>query len=759
MLINERICLIINDCILIASHQNALTFIGGRVDNNNERFGETCVRELEEELGLRITSKLPKLISFYVSSNTLHALFILNVSKSDIEFVRASHVWEIHGFTLLPINKTANTDDVSNWLLDNIVKTNTCTKYVTLQNDVVSTIDKLPKHLSNDKIIQLDVGTYYIKLSDHPKLSQTEKDYLKYINSKINGYEDDVNFFQTNAICRIKYYKYKKFMYIQLSTKSITQIGEYEYDTNFKCNEINSIDDVKKLLPDGIKLNHDIVVTLKSLVSDVYAKLNEFGLKNVKNASFYYLDKDSFYSGSTNFPMFDINDFDYLKPIQKLEKYFDGSTPNYYSHILQKYKDLPLAHPLYLYDFDYELDELLLQYVKCIPNMSIMIVWSVANISKSDITKSSIYGELEKNGDIHAIKEIVVTQKQLQGIIYQAYYDKGVFKQFEAVKSKAFKCGSRNNQNRLFIIFYVAKNRQLITGTDAPFKVQLRKILKSESGNKEDIKDNLYLHISDTFSEAIELAQLFCNKNSMRLLQYQRLDRLMKGNYWKSFTFFMTLKSFMHSLIKPIDHIRFMLFSSIVLFSLGLRNVNDIDLIIHNLPNGANTQTPSFFNVIETYLENENTKFPFVVDGVSIKGRNGWVVGGDKEYLIDWFEKDWPSLFGAASLDDIILNPKFHYYFFGMKIVSIEGDTKRRIQRSRPASYADLLAMKFFVDDKLIIPPIPDGYWKSHVYYDFTEKEKQDLVKKIIYYMKFRYNIKLEPKSLSFIVNNKKITK
>jgi hypothetical protein len=164
-------------------------------------------------------------------------------------------------------------------------------------------------------------------------------------------------------------------------------------------------------------------------------------------------------------------------------------------------------------------------------------------------------------------------------------------------------------------------------------------------------------------------------------------------------------------------------------------------MIVHYLPNSENTKTSKFFDTIHMYLENQKTSFPFVVDGASIKGRNGWVVGGPKEYLIEWFEKDWPNMFGAPSMDDVILNPKFHYYYFGIKIVSMEGDTKRRIQRSRPAAYADLFAMRKFVLDKLEIPKVPEGYWKNHVYYKFSDTEKRELIKKIIYYLKSRYNL------------------
>jgi hypothetical protein len=527
-------------------------------------------------------------------------------------------------------------------------------------------------------------------------------------------------------------------MYLSLPNNLIIQINYKTYSFQHTYNEINNSGEIQKLLTLNEDLPKDVADTLKSLVSSVKKRLSDFGLNNTDNVSFYYLDKESYCCSFDLESMFDdVDNFDYLKPIQKLKLYFTGSEPNYYDNLLKKYNTNTLPHPLYITDFDYDLDEILLQYVKCIPDIHVMITWAICNIN--DIYKTNFYDILNKNGKIHAIKELKVTMKQIQGIIYQAYYDKKVFKSFDAVRGKAKMCSTL--ENKIYIIFYTHDGNEKISGTDATFKVKLRKILKQDSGNTQNFKDNLYLHITDNNTNSIELTQLFCNKNSMRLLQYQRLDRILQKNFDKSLAFLMTYKNWLYSMIHPLDHIRFMLFSSIVLYSLGLRNINDIDMIIHYLPSSDNTKSESFFEKIYTYLENDKTKFPFVVDGASIKGRNGWIIGGEKEYLINWFEKEWPAMYGSISMDDTILNPKFHYYYFGLKIISVEADIKRRGQRSRPAAYADLIAMQKLVYNNVVIPKIPNGYWKNHVFYEFSNKEKKELINKTIFYLRNRYGI------------------
>lgn len=746
MIINERICLIIDNCLLIARHARSFTFIGGSVNGANIKIGETCMHELKEELGIEI-QKTPSLISYYATKNKLQLLFYLNITKNDLTFTRASHVWEISGFTLIPTTNIDRHDvtTLAEWLIKNIKTTNPCSSYISLRSSTVTALETLPKKYeknTNNIFVDDDSKTYYIKLVPYPKLSSNEKGLLKYVNLQINGKDDELYVFNNDVLCNLQYVPYRKYMFLQIATNSITQIGNVSYSIDATYDSVENEEDIKKNMKEDTHIPENVVKTIKSLVFSVKQKLSEIGLNNIINTSFYYLDKDAYCCQGDQEVMFDdVDDFDYIKPILKLAKYYEGSTPNYYETVLEKFKDVKLNAPLYIYDFDYEMDEMLLQYVKCINNLSVMITWAVSNIT--DIYKSPMYAKLVENGTIHAIKEIVVTQKQLQGIIYQVYYDKSVFKQFEVIKSKSERCGYAG-QNRLFIIFYKANDVKSITGTDAPFKSQLRKLLKENSGNKEDLKENLYLHISDNHTEAVELSQLFCNKNSMRLLQYQRLDRLLKNDFYKSLIFFMTFKSWLYSAIKPVDQIRFMLFSSIILWILGLRGANDLDLLAHYLPDGGHTQTPDFYDKINIYLENDKTKFPFIVDNVTMRTRGKWQITGEVSYLEQWMNHDWPALVGAKSMDQFILDPKFHFYFFGLKIVMWTADIERRKERARSASYADLIAMKRFIFNGVEIPKIPQKYWKNHVEYEYTPQEINKMLKTTIFYLRSRYNINMD---------------
>jgi hypothetical protein len=401
--------------------------------------------------------------------------------------------------------------------------------------------------------------------------------------------------------------------------------------------------------------------------------------------------------------------YDYIEPIKILSNYYNGSEPNYYEYLLNKFGDKHFDKPLFIKNYDYDLDEILLQYLKYFKNIRASIIWPSSNytINLSDLSNLS-----KDNSNIHAIKEIYLTRKQIQGFIYQVYNTK--WTNFKEIQDKQNIIGGTNNQNKIYIIFY-------------EHSIQLPKNVNLSSS-----------YLSDSYDKTIEIAQLVCNKNSIKLLKYQRIDRFFLKNFDKSQKMFILFKEWLYENINVINRIRFLLFSSIVLYTLGLREMNDLDLIIHHLPSYLNT---SFYEKIKYQLIDESTKFPFIE--ASIKGTGEWITGGQKEYLNEWFGKEWPEMYGSKSMDETILNPRFHYYYLGIKIIIVNADIKRRIQRSRAAAYADLIAFIKLIDNTLKIPNMPKGYWKNHIYYDYTPSEINIQYKKISFYLKKRYNIKM----------------
>jgi hypothetical protein len=453
------------------------------------------------------------------------------------------------------------------------------------------------------------------------------------------------------------------------------------------------------------------------------------------------IDLESMYS--------DIKDFDYLEPIKRLAEYYKSK---YYKKLIKqtmKYfltKEYGLDAPLYIQQHHYLFDEILLQYVKCFSTMSAMIVYPLSNIT--NIYDTQFYKELKQNGQVHGIKEMILTNKQVRNMIYQVYYNKDGFKKMKVIKGKQERSGATETNNRFFIIFYKAKKFSEISGKDAPLKVKLRNILQKESG-KMDKSANFFLHITDNNTECIELAQLFCNKNSMRLIYHQRLERILENKFfYKPQVILMTFKNWLYQEVHPLDHIRFMIVSSMILYSLGLRPANDLDMVIHHLPEN-NIKTKDFMNKVDKFLEQKDTKFPFA----DILMKNiGKCANKDNEKLCEWYLEGWPNNFGAIDMEEVILNPKYHYYYFGIKFISIKADLKRRINRTRPASYADLIAFKHFIYNKQLIPHLPKGYWQQQQWYEMTDEYIDTLYSKIQWYLKRRYQINMSKDEIKELV-------
>lgn len=730
MLTYEYLCLLIDNNIFLPLYNSSFSFIHLQSDTSTNYIGHAVANKLSSDFGIVINPEKLNIASFVEINNSIHILFVLSLNKSDIKFIDSMRVWSSSKFTLVPVCNKSSTSCIGNFISDTIKNINKHNNILSINNNGVNIVSSIPSSKSLD--------SHYIDFSQNIVLNKNDHEIVNNIKH-ILGFDHQQDPVLVNNLAHFEFVKFKDNLNLDLPVKLLSNIQKNYFNISHHTNIILSISDFINLLVENDSISSDLTSVFGIILSKLYSKYHNLDIPKNYDTS-YYTDTLTYCCSNDFYPMFnDINDFDYILPIKKLSEYFSGSIPNYFDDLYKKYEHITLSHPVYLYDFDNDIDEIILQYTKCIQNIKLMLLWPVCNIV--NLYDTTFYNELSSNGTIHAIKELDVTFKQLCGIIYQVYYDKEVFKFFNVILNKASLCGFPDENNKIFIVLYVPNNPSQLIGSGSPLKTHYREILRDNFGGNDKLKINMFLHISDTLRETIELTQLFFNKNSVKLLQHQNLERLLSIDKFKSISYFMTLKNWIYTNVCTIDQIRFMVFSSFVLFSLGLRNVGDLDLLVHHLPVQSSTKTNDFFAKLFDYFLDGPHHFPFIKDGVSIKGYGGWNIGGSKEYLVDWFEKEWPALYGSKSMDDTILNPSFHYYFFGIKLISVQADIARRSQRSRPASYADLFAIKKFVFNDIIIPKIPSGYWKNHVYINYSESEKKKLIKTIVFYLRSKYNL------------------
>ena len=165
-----------------------------------------------------------------------------------------------------------------------------------------------------------------------------------------------------------------------------------------------------------------------------------------------------------------------------------------------------------------------------------------------------------------------------------------------------------------------------------------------------------------------------------------------------------------------------------------------MDVIVYHKPEKA--ETNNFKDLLKPG-QFRGGYFGFL--DLKYKGIGEWVKGGVDERLDTWFLKEWPNLFGANDYEDMIFNPRFNINFLGLKVIGFEEDLKRRETRSRAASFANMIAIKYYNIKNVEIPKVPEEYYQQHVLKFYkTSDEKNLLFLKINSVLKHRYRLKLK---------------
>jgi len=454
---------------------------------------------------------------------------------------------------------------------------------------------------------------------------------------------------------------------------------------------------------------------------------------NGDTLKYYYTDSDVSCCDDIPEPMFTgIDRFDYTKPVELLAERYKDTEHNHYSELHSAIKKRTISTPMFI-NRDDDLDEVLLQYVRCFPGITLHLVWPKSRVTRIEETK--YYEELNRLGKIHAIKKLILSKKQVQGVIHQMYYRNKYVNSMNDIINKQKALDAYEHKNAVYTVFFEPDDITKMSGKGSEHKELLREILRDGSGN-QDTKTGSYLHITDNFAEMIELASVICNKNSLDVLHNQRLDRLLHSGFYPSYVILMTYKNWLYKNFSIVEQQRFLIFSSIILYVLGMRRANDIDLMIHHKP----PPDKKYLDLILKYTINEETRFNHV--DATMKGYGVWAEEG-MEYKENWFNREWPTGYGSRSMDDTFTNPRFHFYYMGIKMLCIDGEMFRRIKRERPAAYADLYAVKKLTNIKIPTLKFSDGYWKSHQYYENTPKEKKLTIDKIVWYLRIRYHVKV----------------
>jgi hypothetical protein len=186
-----------------------------------------------------------------------------------------------------------------------------------------------------------------------------------------------------------------------------------------------------------------------------------------------------------------------------------------------------------------------------------------------------------------------------------------------------------------------------------------------------------------------------------------------------------------------LEQSKFLLLAGSVLAIHGIRRSSDIDFFISNLPESADTSTIS--KITDIFMKDNEKLFFF--DGYHPKVR--W-----EEFWSDW-HKEWAGYFGANSMLECVHNPKYHFYFCGVKCIILQAEIERRNIRSRPAAVVDLIMINRLLNKSIKLKPIKNDTIKNNI---IKNKGKSEFINTMNHWIKKKYDTILTEEELSSLV-------
>lgn len=346
-----------------------------------------------------------------------------------------------------------------------------------------------------------------------------------------------------------------------------------------------------------------------------------------------------------------------------------------------------------IHEFDDDIDNGILHSINYYDNLNCFIIFGK---NKNDAYK--LYQEHFKNNYLlYGIKYIYLNFHLIPKIMYQLLFSRIIIENkhdlYNALESE-YKYLSSYSKEKIDITILI--------------------VCKKNLNNKYPINDihekDYFIYIPNTKDSIMNCASVFFCNSTIKFLEIQNFDYFLTKENENSKNMFMKYRSWIYENIDILYRNQFMLFSSIVLYLIGHRAMNDLDLYIHTIPS-------NIFEKLNDFKKEEYSYIEF-----KVKNTEFWPL-----HWNTWLDI-WADKCGAKYFEEIIANPKYHFYFLGIKVISLECDIVRRIERNRPRATADLIALRKRYSYKINIPNIPEYSFK---YISTLDKSKDDIIKLI----------------------------
>lgn len=246
---------------------------------------------------------------------------------------------------------------------------------------------------------------------------------------------------------------------------------------------------------------------------------------------------------------------------------------------------------------------------------------------------------------------------------------------------------------------------------------QTNKINQVNKAIKQLLNNRNSTIISET-NRLIDISKTLFNWNSLNFLEEQSLSRFIKlfsssgVGIGEGYKFINNIKNYLTLNIDIEDRERFMITGGGMIYIYGLRRPKDLDFFINQYPTEQHTLCLN--ELIDNDFINDETKVE-EWDAVypPLKWKDFY-----KEYHALWAES-----VGGKSMLQCMINPRFHFYYMGLKFILLDLEIYRRNTRGRPAAVADMIAINELLNKNIKINKID-----KQVYIMYPGKEHAELV-------------------------------
>lgn len=362
-----------------------------------------------------------------------------------------------------------------------------------------------------------------------------------------------------------------------------------------------------------------------------------------------------------------------------------------------------------IHEYDNDIDTFVLNALNYYENLDCIVIFGKGKTASYDYYTN----HLKDDTILYGIKSMHLKTSIIIKIMYQLLFLR------VSIKTK------EDLLNNLKDIEYInnLKDSTTIQSADVTVLFLCKKTLNYRYN--EVLDNKYYIYVPESRESLSICSSIFYCESSIKFIKLQNLTNYMNinnrktqkederseqlnGNMNKSYSMLHNYRQWIYNNVNYINRNQFTLYSSVILYLLGNREMNDLDLYVHTIPNEDYDKLIEYTN----YL-NLNEK---VID-FKVKNRENW-----PNYWNEWLD-NWASKCKARYFEQIIGNSEYHFYFLGLKIISIECDIIRRIERYRPRAYADLIALRKKNSLQINIPQIPSRLPKFESIVNLTKEE------------------------------------